>query len=208
MFIGVAGKINNGSNGCVAIDEYNLWKEDVALLKKVGFDSYRFSIAWTRLLSGIEPCVTIFHWDISQCLEDEYGGFPSPRIVFVAPIVTGDYAPVMRENVGVWLPSFKPDQVKLVKESYDFIGINYYTASYASVAPRTPGANVIVMGCLLAIVGRSVAVFQSSYKEQRNDVSNSGLLPSTWGTKDRSPALYFRAYLPPRSYALSRAPFS
>lgn len=61
---------------------------------------------------------------------------------FVAPIVTGDYAPVMRENVGVWLPSFKPDQVKLVKESYDFIGINYYTASYASVAPRTPGANV------------------------------------------------------------------
>ncbi|CAA2994499.1 beta-glucosidase-like [Olea europaea subsp. europaea] len=46
------GYIDNGSNGCVAIDQYNLWKEDVALLKKVGLSSYRFSISWTRVLPG------------------------------------------------------------------------------------------------------------------------------------------------------------
>ncbi|KAL2481982.1 Beta-glucosidase 15 [Abeliophyllum distichum] len=101
------GKIDGGTNGCVATDQYNLWKEDVALIKKVGLDSYRFSIAWPRVLpggrlcaginkegikyyndlidfllaEGIEPCATIFHWDIPQCLDDEYGGFLSPRIV-------------------------------------------------------------------------------------------------------------------------------
>ncbi|CAI9754727.1 unnamed protein product [Fraxinus pennsylvanica] len=101
------GYIENGSNGCVAIDQYNLWKEDVALLKKVGFNSYRFSISWTRVLpggklsaginrdgikyyndlidllvaKGIKPCATIFHWDTPQILEDQYGGFLSPRIV-------------------------------------------------------------------------------------------------------------------------------
>ncbi|CAI9761182.1 unnamed protein product [Fraxinus pennsylvanica] len=46
------GKIEGGTNGCVAIDQYNLWKEDVALLKNLGVDSYRFSIAWTRVLPG------------------------------------------------------------------------------------------------------------------------------------------------------------
>ncbi|KAK4396687.1 Oleuropein beta-glucosidase, partial [Sesamum angolense] len=46
------GKIVDGSNGCVAIDNYNRFKEDVVLMKKLGLDSYRFSIAWSRVLPG------------------------------------------------------------------------------------------------------------------------------------------------------------
>ncbi|KAL0346885.1 UNVERIFIED_CONTAM: Oleuropein beta-glucosidase [Sesamum calycinum] len=101
------GKILDGSNGCFAIDHYNRFKEDVALLKKLGVDAYRFSLSWSRILpggrlngginkegvkfyndlidlllaQGIEPCVTIFFFDVPQCLEDEYGGFLSPKIV-------------------------------------------------------------------------------------------------------------------------------
>ncbi|CAI9762216.1 unnamed protein product [Fraxinus pennsylvanica] len=101
------GKIHGGTNACTTINQYNRIKDDVALIKKVGLDSYRFSIAWTRVLpggrlsaginqegidyynkiidlllaKGIEPCATIFHWDVPQCLEDEYGGFLSSRIV-------------------------------------------------------------------------------------------------------------------------------
>ncbi|PIN04882.1 Beta-glucosidase, lactase phlorizinhydrolase [Handroanthus impetiginosus] len=105
--LGRRDKIADGSNGCVAIDGYNLYKEDVKTIKKVGLDAYRFSIAWSRVLpggrlgaginkegikyysdlidallaEGIEPHVTLFHWDIPQCLENEYGGFLNKQII-------------------------------------------------------------------------------------------------------------------------------
>ena len=57
---------------------------------------------------------------------------------FVAPIVTGDYPPVMRERVGKRLPKFTPEEAKLVKGSYDFIGMNYYTTNWAAYKPTPP----------------------------------------------------------------------
>ncbi|KAK9273160.1 hypothetical protein L1049_017967 [Liquidambar formosana] len=100
------GKIMDGSNGNMAVDSYHRYKEDVGIIKDTGFDAYRFSISWSRLLphgklsggvneegiryynnlinelvaNGIQPFVTLFHWDLPQALEDEYGGFLSPRI--------------------------------------------------------------------------------------------------------------------------------
>ncbi|XP_022853054.1 beta-glucosidase-like [Olea europaea var. sylvestris] len=60
---------------------------------------------------------------------------------FVGPVVTGDYPPVMRKLVGDRLPQFTQEQAKLVKGSYDFLGINYYTSSYASNSPSEPGTS-------------------------------------------------------------------
>ncbi|ONI01348.1 hypothetical protein PRUPE_6G134900 [Prunus persica] len=100
-------KITDGSNGDVAIDQYHRYKEDVAIMKDMGLDAYRFSISWSRLLpngtlsgginkkgieyynnltnelirNGIEPLVTLLHWDVPQALDEEYGGVLSPRIV-------------------------------------------------------------------------------------------------------------------------------
>ncbi|XVF04630.1 hypothetical protein REPUB_Repub05bG0100900 [Reevesia pubescens] len=82
-------------------------QEDVRIMKVMGLDAYRFSLSWPRILpkgklsgginqagikyynnlinellaNDIQPLVTIFHWDIPQALEDEYGGFLSPQIV-------------------------------------------------------------------------------------------------------------------------------
>ncbi|KAL7137059.1 hypothetical protein ABFS83_10G068600 [Erythranthe nasuta] len=100
-------KISDGSNGCLAIDHYNKFKEDIDLMKKLGVDAYRLSLAWTRILpggrlsggvnregvkfyndiidyslsKGIQPYVTIFHWDTPTFLQEESGGFASPKIV-------------------------------------------------------------------------------------------------------------------------------
>ncbi|VVB00573.1 unnamed protein product [Arabis nemorensis] len=100
-------KVPDRSSADLACDSYELYKDDVQLLKRLNVQAYRFSIAWSRVLpkgrliggidengityynnlinelkaNGIEPYVTIFHWDVPQTLEDEYGGFLSPRIV-------------------------------------------------------------------------------------------------------------------------------
>ncbi|PKA66702.1 Beta-glucosidase 12 [Apostasia shenzhenica] len=98
-------KIGDGSNGDVAADAYHRYKEDVQLVKELGMDAYRFSISWSRVLpkgrgkvneegvkfynnlinelrdNGIEPYVTLYHWDLPQVLEDEYGGFLSDKVV-------------------------------------------------------------------------------------------------------------------------------
>ena len=44
------GAIDDKSNGDVACDHYNRWREDLDLIKRLGFQSYRFSIAWPRVL--------------------------------------------------------------------------------------------------------------------------------------------------------------
>lgn len=103
-----AGKIANGDNGDLAVDQYHRYKQDVKLIKNMGMDAYRFSISWSRILpkgsvkfgeineegltyynnlidellkNGIQPFITLFHWDLPQELEDQYGGFLSSEIV-------------------------------------------------------------------------------------------------------------------------------
>ncbi|KAK2972932.1 hypothetical protein RJ640_024971 [Escallonia rubra] len=76
-----AAKIRDHSTGDVATDSYHRYKEDVKIVKGMGLDAYRFSISWSRVLPRLESYVTLFHWDVPQALEDEYGGFLSPKIV-------------------------------------------------------------------------------------------------------------------------------
>ncbi|MCL7028616.1 hypothetical protein MKW94_021777 [Papaver nudicaule] len=100
-----AGKMHDKSNGDVAADQYHRYKEDVKLMVDTGLDAYRFSISWPRLIpngrgpinpkgleyynnlinelisNGIEAHVTLFHYDLPQQLEDEYGGWLSQKIV-------------------------------------------------------------------------------------------------------------------------------
>ncbi|KAE8037052.1 hypothetical protein FH972_009677 [Carpinus fangiana] len=285
------GRIKDGSNGDVAVDQYHRYKEDVGIMKEMGLDAYRFSISWSRVLpkgklsggvnsegikyynnlinellnKGLQPFVTLFHWDLPQALEDEYGGFLSPHIVddyrdyaelcfkefgdrvkhwitlnepwtysvsgyangqfapgrcsswqnlnctggdsstepylashhqllahaaavqvykqkyqasqkgvigitlvchwmvpfsdakhnrdaalraidfmfgwFMDPLINGDYPHSMRSLAGNRLPKFSKEQSKLLKGSFDFIGVNYYTANYAAYAPNLNSGN-------------------------------------------------------------------
>ena len=104
-FAHTPGKIKNDDNGNIAIDHYHRYKEDVALIKSQGFKVYRFSIAWSRVMptgkdqvneagirfysnlidellaNDIEPWVTLYHWDLPQALQDEYGGWLNLQVV-------------------------------------------------------------------------------------------------------------------------------
>ncbi|KAF2319382.1 hypothetical protein GH714_015380 [Hevea brasiliensis] len=74
-------RILDHSNGDVAVDFYHHFREDIKNVKNMGFDAFRFSISWPRVIPNLRPFVTIFHWDTPQALEYKYGGFLSPNIV-------------------------------------------------------------------------------------------------------------------------------
>ncbi|TPX53656.1 hypothetical protein SeMB42_g00665 [Synchytrium endobioticum] len=96
-------KIADNATPSVAADQYHHYQEDIAIMKKLGMSAYRFSISWSRILpyaapneegiqyydslinalssNGIEPVVTLYHWDIPQHLQDAYGGWSSSRVV-------------------------------------------------------------------------------------------------------------------------------
>ncbi|PKI44436.1 hypothetical protein CRG98_035168, partial [Punica granatum] len=84
--------------------------------------------------SGIEPYVTLYHWDLPQTLEDKYLGWLSPEIMLLDPLMFGDYPSSMKTRVGSRLPKFSQSESALVKGSLDFVGINHYTTYYAKAS--------------------------------------------------------------------------
>ena len=130
-FSRIPGKVKHGDNGDVACDSYHRMDEDIQLLKDLGVNTYRFSIAWPRILpngmgeinekgiehyhqlidklveNGIEPMVTIYHWDLPQTLQDK-GGWKNRHITDAF----ADYAEILfkeyGDKVNYWLTINEP----------------------------------------------------------------------------------------------------
>jgi beta-glucosidase len=104
VFSAKRGKIKNGDKPHTACDFYNRYKEDIDLIKQLNIPHFRFSISWSRILpsgigeinqlgidhynrvidycleQGVEPWVTIYHWDLPQALEVK-GGWTNREVV-------------------------------------------------------------------------------------------------------------------------------
>ncbi|KAL3482324.1 hypothetical protein BJX99DRAFT_242992 [Aspergillus californicus] len=117
------GKVKDNSTADDAVRSYDLYREDVALMKSYGVNAYRFSLSWSRIIplggaddpvnelgikyyqslidellqNGITPFVTLFHWDVPQALEDRYSGMLNQER-FVPDFVR--YARVCFERLG------------------------------------------------------------------------------------------------------------
>jgi beta-glucosidase len=103
VFSHTPGKVERSETGDVACDHYHRYKEDIARMRELGVQAYRFSISWSRVIpdgrgkpnaagldfydrlvdetlsAGITPFATLFHWDLPQALQ-EHGGFANRNI--------------------------------------------------------------------------------------------------------------------------------
>ncbi|VEN50234.1 unnamed protein product [Callosobruchus maculatus] len=127
--------VANNDTGDTACDSYHKYKEDVAMLKYLGVSHYRFSLSWTRLLpngfankvnqrgvqyyknlikelkdNGIQPLVTLYHWEMPQTLQ-ELGGFLNNNFIDWF----GDYAELcfklFGDDVTNWLTFNEPGPI-------------------------------------------------------------------------------------------------
>ncbi|MFF4559449.1 GH1 family beta-glucosidase [Streptomyces sp. NPDC001435] len=113
------GRIDNDDHGDVACDHYHRWREDIGLMRQLGTNAYRLSIAWPRVMpggdgpvnpkglafydelvdgllaSGITPSVTLYHWDLPQTLQDR-GGWPERATA----LAFAEYASAVAERLG------------------------------------------------------------------------------------------------------------
>ena len=128
-YCSIPGNILDGDDGKTACDHYHRYKEDVALMKQMGIRAYRFSIAWSRILpkgygevnqkgldfysclidelldAGIEPYITLYHWDLPQALQD-MGGWTNPDM----PRYFMEYARIdaFHDRVKKWITLNEP----------------------------------------------------------------------------------------------------
>ncbi len=128
----VEGHVEHGDDGKVACDHYHRYKEDVALMKKIGLKSYRFSISWARIFpddsgkvnekgmqfyinlvdelikAGIEPMCTLYHWDMPMWLFDKGGWEKEENIEYFV-----QYAEVcvkaLSDKIEYWLTFNEPE---------------------------------------------------------------------------------------------------
>ncbi|WP_225865903.1 GH1 family beta-glucosidase [Dyadobacter aurulentus] len=139
------GKIKLGQHADVACDFYNHYESDLELVREMGFKEFRFSISWSRILPqgtgevnskgvafynrlidkclklGIEPWITLYHWDLPQALEDR-GGWKNREIVKWFSDYTLICAQAFGDRVRSWI---------VLNEPMAVAGLGYTTGLHA-----------------------------------------------------------------------------
>ncbi len=139
------GRIKNGDNGKVATDFYHQFEQDIRLAKEMNFKVFRFSISWSRILpkgtgeinikgiefyhrvideclrQGLQPWVTLYHWDLPLCLHDK-GGWANREVIDWFKEYTALCAREFGAKVKHWM---------VLNEPAAFIGLGYLVGYHA-----------------------------------------------------------------------------
>ncbi|MGN0415801.1 MAG: GH1 family beta-glucosidase [Agathobacter sp.] len=164
------GKIVNGEDSFTACDHYHRFREDVALMKQMGVKAYRFSIDWSRVMpegtgavneegirfydnlinelleAGIEPFITLYHWDLPLALERR-GGWMNPQIVEWF----GDYAALISRRF-----SDRVIHYFTINEPQCFVGLGYLHGNHAPGLQRSLSDTLLMAHNVLKAHGRAV----------------------------------------------------
>ncbi|GKY91453.1 hypothetical protein MPSEU_000117600 [Mayamaea pseudoterrestris] len=172
------GAILDDSSGEIACDHYHRYKEDVQLMKSLNIQSYRFSIAWSRILpngddkdvnqagidfynnlidellaNDIEPWVTLYHWDLPSSLEERYKGWLGDEL----PDKFANYARIVFEHFG--------DRVKhwiTINEAWSS-AIGGYASGLHAPGHQSPTEPYIVAHHLLLAHAKAVHVYRTEF---------------------------------------------
>ena len=157
------GKIKGDVNCHVSCDHYNRWRDDIKLMKKIGLKSYRFSVSWSRVIpeqgkvnekglafysdlvdelieNGIEPLVTIFHWDLPVWAEKK-GGWLNEEIIPLFAEYTRVLVEALSDRVTYWMPMNEPQS---------FILNGYLAGEHAPYRHRLFSLSKLGRNCLMA----------------------------------------------------------
>lgn len=172
------GNTLNGDTGDVAADHYHRWQEDVALMQSLELNAYRFSIAWPRILpdgegavneagldfydrlvdallaAGIQPFVTLYHWDLPQALQDR-GGWGNRSVIDWFSYYTEMVAQRLGDRVKHWIT---------LNEPHVFSYNGHYYGGHAPGLRSLPLANQVAHNALVAH-GRAVSVIRALWPD-------------------------------------------
>lgn len=181
--------IKDHSTGDVSASSYFLYKEDVKIIKDIGFDFYRFSISWARILptgeshevnlngiehynnvinellkNGIQPMITMYHWDLPQRLQD-MGGWLNPLIVdFFC-----DYARILfakfGDRVKFWITINEPLEVTQ----------GYGDSTYAPMLDFHGSGEYLAGHHLLLAHSKVYRLYQETFKTLQNGKVSIGI---------------------------------
>lgn len=139
-----AGHVVHGDNGNIACDHYRRFREDVAIMKSLGLKAYRFSVSWPRVMpeegkvnpkglvfysalvdellaAGIEPMVTLFHWNLPMWAHEK-GGWAWEGISDAFAAYAKVVVDALSDRVSYWMT---------INEPCCFIGLGYLTGDHA-----------------------------------------------------------------------------
>ena len=163
------GAVRDGHTGATACDHYHRYAEDVALMRGLGLDAYRFSLSWPRvqplgcgpvngpgldfydrlvdelLAAGITPTPTLFHWDLPQALEDR-GGWLNRDTAHRF----GEYAAVVADRLGDRVTSWITLNEPFVHMVYGY-ALGIHAPGRALMLDALPAAHHQLLGHGLAV---------------------------------------------------------
>ncbi|MDO5391471.1 MAG: GH1 family beta-glucosidase [Eubacteriales bacterium] len=174
------GRIACGESGDVACNHYHRFREDVAMMKEMGLKAYRFSLSWARILpdgtgavneagirfyqelidalldAGIEPYITLFHWDYPYALQQR-GGWMNPESVEWF----GNYARVVAEYFSDRVVNFFT-----LNEPQCFIGLSYQDGVHAPGVKAPVQDTFLMAHHVLMAHGRAVQMMRKYAKQE------------------------------------------
>ena len=196
-FSATPGNVFNSDNGSIACDHFNRFENDLDLVKECGFDSYRFSTSWSRVMPngqkssdeslafydrlvdaicehGLKPHLTLYHWDLPSELAD-IGGWMNRE----TPQRFADYSKAVIEKLGDRLTS-----VATINEPWCVAWLSYFLGHHAPGLRDVRGATRAMHHVLLAH-GLSLEAMRSKGQASLGIVLNlTEVQPATRKSKD------------------------
>ncbi|WVY99408.1 hypothetical protein V8G54_025478 [Vigna mungo] len=183
------GKILDKSNGDVAVDHYHRYMEDIDLIAKLGFEAYRFSISWSRIFpvegglvtpygmtrnpespclvqnalfsmfDGIQPYVTLYHWDLPLHLHETMGGWLNRQIIEYFAVYADACFANFGDRVKNWMTINEPLQTAV--NGYDTAIFAPGRHENAHIEPYLAAHHQILAHAA------AVSIYQNKYKENQ-----------------------------------------